>query len=98
MGQRIFPLASSRKHRVDRTMNFLKLDVPGILRQYGLHPEKSLGQNFLLDEDALRQVVEAAEVKPQEVVLEFGPGLGSLTPHLADCARSIVAVELDSKL
>jgi 16S rRNA (adenine1518-N6/adenine1519-N6)-dimethyltransferase len=83
---------------MDRTMNLLQLDVPGILRQYGLHPEKSLGQNFLLDEGALRQVVEAAEVNPQEVVLEIGPGLGSLTRHLADSARSVVAVELDSKL
>jgi 16S rRNA (adenine1518-N6/adenine1519-N6)-dimethyltransferase len=75
-----------------------KLDVPGLLRQYGLRPEKSLGQNFLLDESALQQVVKAAEITPQEVVLEIGSGLGSLTRHLAISASSVVAVELDRKL
>jgi 16S rRNA (adenine1518-N6/adenine1519-N6)-dimethyltransferase len=79
-------------------MNLAKLDVPGLLRQYGLHPDKSLGQNFLLDESALQQVVKAAEITSQDVVLEIGPGLGSLTRHLALSANSVVAVELDHNL
>jgi len=79
-------------------MNLAKLDVPGLLRQYGLHPDKSMGQNFLLDESALQQVVQAAEITSQDVVLEIGPGLGSLTRHLAHSANSVVAVELDYKL
>lgn len=79
-------------------MNLQKLDVPGLLRQYGLHPEKSMGQNFLVDESALSQVVNAAELSPEEIVLEIGPGLGSLTRHLAIVARSVVAVELDHNL
>lgn len=79
-------------------MNLPKLDVPGLLRQHGLHPEKSLGQNFLLDESALQQVVNAAEISPEEIVLEIGPGLGSLTRYLAVNARSVVAVELDHNL
>jgi 16S rRNA (adenine1518-N6/adenine1519-N6)-dimethyltransferase len=74
------------------------MDVPGLLRQYGLRPDKSLGQNFLLDESTLQQVVKAAEITPQEVVLEIGSGLGSLTRHLAISASSVVAVELDRKL
>jgi 16S rRNA (adenine1518-N6/adenine1519-N6)-dimethyltransferase len=74
------------------------LDVPGLLRLHGLHPEKSLGQNFLVDEYALQQVVKAAEITPQEVVLEIGAGLGSLTRYLATYAHSVVAVELDRKL
>jgi 16S rRNA (adenine1518-N6/adenine1519-N6)-dimethyltransferase len=98
VGDGVLPLASSSKYRMDRPLSLQKLDVPGLLRQYKLHPEKSLGQNFLLDESALHQVVEAAQVTPQEVVLEIGPGLGSLTRHLAVCAKSVVAVELDSKL
>ena len=79
-------------------MNLAKLDVPGLLRQYGLHPDKSLGQNFLMDESALQQVVKAAEITSQDVVLEIGPGLGSLTRHLALSANSVVAVELDHNL
>jgi 16S rRNA (adenine1518-N6/adenine1519-N6)-dimethyltransferase len=79
-------------------MSLPPLDIPGLLRRYGLHPEKSLGQNFLIDEYALLDVVKAAEVTPEDVVLEIGPGLGSLTRHLAVSARFVVAVELDSKL
>src|SRR4030065_1722582 len=79
-------------------MNLTIHDVPGLLRQEGLHPEKSLGQNFLLDESVLSQIVETAHISPQEDVLEIGAGLGNLTRHLAICARSVVAVELDHKL
>lgn len=79
-------------------MNLPRLDVPGLLRQYGLHPDKSLGQNFLLDEFALQQIVQAADITSHEVVLEIGPGLGSLTRYLASCASFVVAVELDPRL
>ena len=79
-------------------MNRLELDIPRLMRQYGLHPHKSLGQNFLLDESALQQVMDAAEVTPQDVVLEIGAGLGSLTRHLAKNAHKVVAVEIDSSL
>lgn len=79
-------------------MNLPQLDVPHLLHQYGLHPDKSLGQNFLVDENALQQVIAAAEVTMQDVVLEIGAGLGSLTRHLAVCARWVVAVEVDSGL
>jgi 16S rRNA (adenine1518-N6/adenine1519-N6)-dimethyltransferase len=69
-----------------------------LLHQYGLHPNKSLGQNFLLDKTALNQVIAAADVTSQDVVLEIGAGLGSLTSRLAITARSVVAVEIDSSL
>jgi 16S rRNA (adenine1518-N6/adenine1519-N6)-dimethyltransferase len=83
---------------VGHPLNLPNLDVPRLLRQSGLRPNKSLGQNFLVDETALIQVVEAAGVSPQDVVLEIGPGLGSLTRHLAVQAYKVVAVELDSSL
>jgi 16S rRNA (adenine1518-N6/adenine1519-N6)-dimethyltransferase len=74
------------------------LDIPHLLRQYGLKPDKSLGQNFLLDETALHQVIDAANVTSQDVVLEIGSGLGSLTRCLAVIAHTVVAVEVDSSL
>lgn len=83
---------------MDDPLNLPPLDVPGILRRYGLRPDKSLGQNFLLDHAALRRVVEAAEISPADAVLEIGPGLGSLTRFLAVQARRVVAVELDADL
>ncbi len=79
-------------------MSLPGLDVPRLLRQHGLHPNRTLGQNFLVDEIALRQVVEAARVTPQDAVLEIGPGLGSLTRHLALLAQRVVAVEIDASL
>jgi 16S rRNA (adenine1518-N6/adenine1519-N6)-dimethyltransferase len=79
-------------------MTFPQLDVPGLLRQYGLRPDKKLGQNFLIDQVALERVVAAAGNLEDEVVLEVGPGLGSLTRLLAASARRVVAVELDGNL
>lgn len=79
-------------------MNLPPLDVAEILKRYGLRPDKRLGQNFLVDPQALSRVVAAAEIHPQDVVLEVGPGLGSLTRLLAQSARHVVAVELDRHL
>ncbi len=74
------------------------LNIPELLRQYDLRPSKGLGQNFLQDNQALQKIVNAADLSPEEAVLEIGPGLGSLTRYLALSARSVTAVELDRKL
>jgi 16S rRNA (adenine1518-N6/adenine1519-N6)-dimethyltransferase len=74
------------------------LDVPAILKQNGLRPDKKLGQNFLVDQISLQRVVDTAQIEAGDVILEIGPGLGSLTRLLARQARRVVAVELDSRL
>ncbi|MEX2160510.1 MAG: 16S rRNA (adenine(1518)-N(6)/adenine(1519)-N(6))-dimethyltransferase RsmA [Anaerolineales bacterium] len=74
------------------------VNVPALLRQYGLRPDKRLGQNFLVDEHHLARIVEAAGVTAGDEVLEIGAGLGSLTLHLAAVAARVVAVELDRGL
>lgn len=68
-----------------------------LLTQYQIEPKKSLGQNFLFDENVLARIVAAAAVTPFEPVLEIGPGLGSLTRVLAKTAASVTAVELDQR-
>ena len=73
-------------------------NVPDLLRRYGLRPDKSLGQNFLIDEAVLLRVVDAAGIEDGDDVLEIGPGLGGLSRHLAGRARQVVAVELDADL
>lgn len=73
------------------------MNVPELLRRHGLRPDKSLGQNFLIDEIALQRVIEAADLQPKDAVLEIGPGLGSLTRLLALHCRRVVAVELDER-
>lgn len=74
------------------------LNVPELLRRYGLRPDKSLGQNFLVDEVALERLVQAATIRAEDTVLEIGAGLGGLTRWLAIQAQRVVAVELDENL
>ena len=69
-----------------------------ILNRHHIEPKKSLGQNFLFDENVLDRIVDAADLQPDDVVLEVGPGLGHLTALLAETAVSVVAVELDDRL
>lgn len=74
------------------------MEVTKLLHKYHIHPDKSLGQNFLVDEAALQLVVAAAEISPNDSILEVGPGLGSLTHLLALSAAQVIAVELDPRL
>ena len=66
-----------------------------LLDKYHLRPRKGLGQHFLTDPNILRKIVEAAELSPESVVLEIGPGPGMLTRRLVEAAGRVVAVELD---
>jgi 16S rRNA (adenine1518-N6/adenine1519-N6)-dimethyltransferase len=74
------------------------LDMRQLLREFGLRPKKSLGQNWLVDESALSRITAAAELSPRDTVLEIGPGLGALTRHLAERAGHVIAIELDAAL
>ena len=66
-----------------------------VLRRHGLRPNKTFGQNLLVDRTALTTIVEAADLQPEDSVLEVGSGTGVLTLELAARARRVVAVELD---
>jgi 16S rRNA (adenine1518-N6/adenine1519-N6)-dimethyltransferase len=68
------------------------------LRARGIIPRKSLGQNFLTDDDSARRIVRLANVKAGDVVIEIGPGIGALTRHLAQAARQVIAIEIDRNL
>ena len=74
------------------------MDVRRLLKQWNLQPNKGLGQNFLVNQAALKKIVAAAELTPDDVVLEVGAGLGTLTERLARHAGHVVAVELDQRL
>lgn len=73
-------------------------EVRRLLAERGLAPRKSSGQNFVVDPNTVRRIVEAAGLHPDDTVLEIGPGLGSLTLGLADAVRRVVAVEIDAGL
>ena len=69
-----------------------------LLDYYEIHPKKKLGQNFLHDPGALEKIVNSAEVDDNDVVLEVGPGTGTLTKFLARAAKKVIAVEIDERL
>jgi 16S rRNA (adenine1518-N6/adenine1519-N6)-dimethyltransferase len=68
------------------------------LRSVGVRPTKSLGQNFLQDEDVVRRMVDALEVSVDDVVIEVGPGLGILTIALLNQGARVTAIEIDPQL
>lgn len=69
-----------------------------ILRDIKKLPKKLLGQNFLVDESVVRDMISAAEIQPEDVVVEVGPGLGALTDDLAREAKQVLAIETDQEL
>ncbi len=73
-------------------------DVRRIAAELGVRPTKQLGQNFVIDPNTVRRIVRTARVGNEDVVLEIGPGLGSLTLGLLEVARSVTAVEIDPVL
>jgi 16S rRNA (adenine1518-N6/adenine1519-N6)-dimethyltransferase len=69
-----------------------------LLRHFHLKAKKGLGQRFLIDEEVLRLILSTAQITPDDVVIEVGPGLGVLTRELAKEAGRVVAIELDNRL
>src|SRR3954462_8098114 len=73
-------------------------DLRRLAQALGVSPTKSLGQNFVVDAKTVRRIARAANPDATDVVLEVGPGLGSLTLALLDVAAAVVAVEVDPVL
>jgi len=69
-----------------------------ILKKYGFSLKKSLGQNFLIDPNVLRNIVSHANLTKESAAIEIGPGIGALTEHLARTAGHVVAFEIDQRL
>jgi 16S rRNA (adenine1518-N6/adenine1519-N6)-dimethyltransferase len=72
--------------------------VSQLLKQFDIKPQKGLGQNFLISDGILDRIVDAAELDEQDVVVEVGAGLGTLTRRLAERAGRVIALELDERL
>jgi len=75
-----------------------KRDLKSLLKKHYIQPSKGLGQNFLVGKEIIKRVIEAADLKPADTVLEIGPGLGTLTLELAKKAKKVIAVEKDQKM
>jgi 16S rRNA (adenine1518-N6/adenine1519-N6)-dimethyltransferase len=68
------------------------------MRRFGVHPDRELGQNFLIDSNILGVIERAAELEPDDVVLEIGGGLGVLSEYLAERAGHVHVIEIDERL
>lgn len=69
-----------------------------VLERHGLHTKKRLGQHFLIDDNVVARIIEMAALGPDDVVVEVGPGIGTLTVALCEAAGAVVAVERDGDL
>lgn len=69
-----------------------------ILQKYNFNFQKKFGQNFLINTGVLEDIIDAAEVTDEDMVLEIGPGIGTMTQYLCENARQVVAVEIDTNL
>jgi 16S rRNA (adenine1518-N6/adenine1519-N6)-dimethyltransferase len=79
-------------------MTLSRAAASDLLRQHGLAPKRSLGQNFVVDPNTVRRIAHIADVGPNDRVVEIGAGLGSLTVALAETGASVLAVEIDQRL
>ncbi len=77
---------------------FSKRNIKNLLKKYQIRPSKGLGQNFLVDKKTIRKIIETANLKPEDIILEIGPGLGALTQELAKKVRKVIGIEKDPKM
>lgn len=70
-------------------------DIKTLLASHGLHPKKRFGQNFLHDGNHMRRIMDAADIHPDELILEVGPGTGALSERLLEAGAHVLAVEID---
>lgn len=69
-----------------------------IMKKYGIIANKNLGQNFLINEDVVNNIVNSSEISKDDLVIEIGPGLGTLTEELLKKAGKVIAIELDERM
>ena len=79
-------------------MNNLYNETKYIMNKYGISANKSLGQNFLVNENAVETIIESANITKVDLVIEIGPGLGTLTSRLLEKAGKVVCIELDNRM
>ncbi|MCR5102515.1 MAG: 16S rRNA (adenine(1518)-N(6)/adenine(1519)-N(6))-dimethyltransferase RsmA [Butyrivibrio sp.] len=69
-----------------------------IVKKYDLSIQKKFGQNFLINEGIIEDIIDAAKITKDDIVLEIGPGIGTLTQYIAESAKQVICVEIDKML
>lgn len=79
-------------------MNDILKDTKFIMGKYNIRANKSLGQNFLIDENVVEKIIGGSDVNNNDLIIEIGPGLGTLTKFLLEKAKKVICIELDKKM
>ena len=79
-------------------MNNILEETKFIMNKYNIKANKSLGQNFLISEEVVNKIIESSKISNEDLVIEIGPGLGTLTKSLLERAKKVVCIELDYKM
>ncbi len=79
-------------------MNTILEETKFIMNKYHIKANKSLGQNFLIKEEVVEKIVQSSKITKDDLVIEIGPGLGTLTKELLEKAGKVICIELDKKM
>ena len=79
-------------------MNSILEETRYIMKKYNIKANKSFGQNFLIDEGVINTIVQSSNIKKEDLIIEIGPGLGTLTKYLLEKAGKVMCIELDKKM
>ena len=69
-----------------------------IMKKYGIKANKDLGQNFLINNEVVENIIKSSDVSKEDLIIEIGPGLGTLTKRLLENAGKVICIELDKKM
>ena len=69
-----------------------------LMNKYNINPTKKFGQNFLIDDSILQNIVDASNITEDDIVIEIGPGLGNLTQYLIEKAKFVILIEIDNSM
>ena len=78
-------------------MNILE-ETKFLMKKYKIKANKNLGQNFLINDEVIQDIVKGAQIEQEDLVIEIGPGLGSMTALLVERAKKVICIELDKKM
>ena len=79
-------------------MNNLEEETRYIMKKYGINANKNLGQNFLINNEVVDNIIQSSEISKEDLIIEIGPGLGTLTKGLLEKAGKVIAIELDERM
>ena len=79
-------------------MNEIRQETNFLMKKYNIKANKNLGQNFLIDDEVIQDIVNGAKISKEDLVIEIGPGLGTMTVLLVEKAKKVICIELDKKM